>query len=81
MARFRGTIWGSAGSAARLGTEASGTNVACNGWAVGVDVVANVDSDGNDVFTITQTQGSADSRSSRELGRIRNGVFSLTPQP
>ena len=60
MARFRGTVvGGSGGEASRLGTEKSGLVVEANGWKKGVRVVASRGPQGEDLFEVYVTDGSA----------------------
>ena len=57
MAQFKGTVEGNRGEASRLGSKANGMVTTCNGWNMGVTVVATHD-DGVDTFEIWQTGGS-----------------------
>lgn len=58
MARFRGTVKGNRQESSRLGSEKSGLRVTCNGWNKGVEVMAIVNSEGNDEFVVYETGGS-----------------------
>ncbi len=58
MARFLGAVKGNKGGVTRLGTPNSGMTTSCNGWNLGVDVIASVDEKGRDVFHIYKTGGS-----------------------
>jgi len=57
MAQFRGTVEGNRGEASRLGTPASGMVTTCNGWNMGVTVIAT-HNDGVDRFEVLKTGGS-----------------------
>jgi len=69
MARFRGTIRGQRGDASRLGSINSGLVVTCNGWDVGVRVVAGV-RNGKDHFQIYATGGSNSGKRTEYLGEV-----------
>lgn len=59
MAQFRGTVQGNRGEASRLGNKSSGLTVTCNGWNMGVKVVATYDNETDtDVFKVYKTGGS-----------------------
>lgn len=57
MARFMGIVHGNRGQASRLGSKDSGMEVRCNGWDLGVRVVAYAEGD-NDVFAVYANGGS-----------------------
>lgn len=60
MANFRATIKGTRGQASRLGSKNSGIKAHVNGWDVGIDVCASVNTDGQDEFRVYLTGGSND---------------------
>jgi hypothetical protein len=57
MAQFRAVISGQRGSASRLGSKASGLQVAADGWNGGVHVSVS-HYNGKDYFLVIKTDGS-----------------------
>tara|TARA_Y100000310_G_scaffold338871_1_gene429775 strand:+ start:1591 stop:1827 length:237 start_codon:yes stop_codon:yes gene_type:complete len=63
MARFYGTIKGSAGEASRIGHATTGIHAHIRGWGIGVRVQLSVDSKtGQDKIHVWKTSGSAGSQ-------------------
>ena len=73
MARFRGCVIGKSGNmVTRLGHDR--IMVRADGWTEGVTVYGNVDSDGNNAFTINLTHG-ASGGYCRPIAYIIDGVI------
>ena len=84
MARYRGTVAGSRGDTSRLGTAASGLQVACNGWNVGTLLEASPIEDdvaGEDVIHIHINGGSGNAAASTFIGSVMlvDGVPTFRP--
>ncbi len=69
MARFRGTVQGGRGQAARLGHSSSGLETTANGWDQGVQVSAHADM-GADIHRVFATSGSGGRRPARMIAEI-----------
>lgn len=67
MSRFYGEIQGNRGEATRQGTEKSGFRAHIRGWRIGVSVVCDVDSDGNDIIYVRETGGSSSPWREKEI--------------
>jgi len=70
MAQFRATISGQRGEASRLGSKNSCMRARVNGCDGGVEIRANVDAHGHDVFAVYATSGSNGRFSDKYLGYI-----------
>jgi len=76
MARFRGLVCGSTSEVTRCGGKHTGLRTEANGERLGVNVVAYVNEQGEDVFSITVTDGTDLSFwKSYHLGHVIKGVF------
>lgn len=73
MARFKGDIEGSRGTASRLGSEASGMTAHIRGWNLGIRIYAQSDNDNpdDDGFTLYVTGGSNDPSVCKLIGYVR----------
>ena len=76
MARFRGIVNGGGSDGTRCGGRYTGLRTEANGERLGVKVVAYVNEQGEDVFSITVTDGTNSSFwKSYHLGHVIKGVF------
>ncbi len=71
MSRFYANIKGNRGGTSRCGTPSSGIKSHTRGWDVGVEVLGDVDCDGQDEFQVYATGGSNDPFTSKLIARIR----------
>ncbi len=69
MSRFYGDVQGSRGKTSRTGSKA-GIKSHTRGWNSGVEVIGEVDSNGNDTFTVFQTGGSNGACAKKLLGYL-----------
>jgi len=70
MAQFIAEIKGSRGSVTRLGSKKSGIWASVNGWRSGVDVIAETDANGRDLFKVYKTGGSNGAFSAKLVATI-----------
>jgi hypothetical protein len=75
MARFLAEVEGSGKAVHRLGSPNSGIRAQAQGWDSGVKVYGYVDGTGEDVFHIYMTGGSNGATSDKQIGTVRDGVF------
>ena len=54
-----------------LGNKESGIHVAMGGWKIGVEIMAEVDSEGNDMISVYLTSGSHRDFPSKLIGRFK----------
>ena len=78
MSHFYGSMKGSRGEVARMGTKSSGITAHVRGWHIGGSLTVETDGQGRDVVTFYLTGGSANpgSLGSMSSSRVR---FALNP--